>query len=75
MQGYNGTLFAYGQTGSGKTHTMLGPNGGKILANDLFEQRGIIPRCVEYLFQNLNDLCSKVGKVFYQSLKLYLYDI
>lgn len=44
LQGYNGTIFAYGQTGSGKTHTMQGPTDGTP------EERGIIPRCFEYLF-------------------------
>lgn len=45
IDGYNGTIFAYGPTGSGKTHTMFG--GTK-------EQRGIIPRCSELLFEQIN---------------------
>lgn len=42
LDGYNGTIFAYGQTGSGKTYTMSG--------GDKWEERGIIPRTLEYLF-------------------------
>ena len=47
MQGYNATIFAYGQTSSGKTHTMEGPD---IFDNEL---RGIIPRAVEAIFENV----------------------
>ncbi len=55
LKGYNVTIFAYGQTGTGKTHTMLGHD----LWSDAFnsetmsmnlEQRGVIPRVLEYLF-------------------------
>ena len=42
LDGYNGTIFAYGQTGSGKTFTMSG--------GDLWEDRGIIPRVLSYIF-------------------------
>lgn len=44
LRGYNGCLLAYGQTGSGKTYTMLGE------AEDR-QQRGIIPRIFEDLFE------------------------
>lgn len=43
LRGYNGCVLAYGQTGAGKSHTMMGPQ----LTG---EQRGMIPRMVEYLF-------------------------
>jgi len=46
VQGFNGTIFAYGQTGSGKTHSMFGPS-------DNYDQRGVIPRSAEYLFDEL----------------------
>lgn len=51
IQGYNGTIFAYGQTGSGKTYTMLGP----IVEDDfsLNENRGLIPRSIEFLFNRI----------------------
>ena len=41
VTGHNASVFAYGQTGSGKTYTMLGTP----------EQRGLIPRLCEGLFQ------------------------
>lgn len=44
MQGFNGCCFAYGQTGSGKTYSIFGESG---------TARGIIPRCVEYIFAAL----------------------
>lgn len=37
-------------TGSGKTYTMLG-------ATDAYEKRGLIPRCMSFLFEEI----SKVG--------------
>ncbi|PVV00086.1 hypothetical protein BB559_000148 [Furculomyces boomerangus] len=51
LQGYNGTIFAYGQTGSGKTYTMLGNNDYKMHPEG--NQRGLIPRCFEYLFSEI----------------------
>ena len=49
LQGFNSCCFAYGQTGSGKTHTMFGSEDG----ND--EQRGLIPRAIEYLCRCLDE--------------------
>jgi len=46
MQGYNSCLFAYGQTGSGKTHTVLGNENPP-------ENRGLLPRIVEALFEEI----------------------
>jgi hypothetical protein len=51
LQGFNSCCFAYGQTGSGKTHSMFGPQGGTIGGDD----RGMIPRAVEYLFNKLGE--------------------
>ena len=46
--GYNGTIFAYGQTGSGKTFTISGsPNN--------FTYRGIIPRAITRLFNEISN--------------------
>jgi kinesin family member 11 len=65
LTGINCSIFAYGQTGTGKTHTMLGYDLWKIAENesvDLTSQlacdqrsddRGIIPRSMEYLFNAL----------------------
>ncbi|KAJ1924562.1 Kinesin-like protein kif15 [Tieghemiomyces parasiticus] len=50
LEGYNGTIFAYGQTGSGKTYTMQGAGPLTNLDND---RRGLIPRCMEYLFRRI----------------------
>ncbi|KAJ1972025.1 Kinesin-like protein kif15, partial [Dimargaris cristalligena] len=50
LEGYNGTIFAYGQTGSGKTYTMQGAGSLTDMTNDA---RGLIPRCMEYLFQRI----------------------
>lgn len=46
-EGYNSTIFAYGQTGSGKTYTMFGAENGD------WKLRGIVPRSVEQLFQEI----------------------
>ena len=43
--GYNYSLFAYGQTGSGKSHSMVG----------FGEQRGIIPRACEAIFEKIKE--------------------
>ena len=42
-QGFNTCIFAYGQTGSGKTFTMMGSD----------DQRGLIPRLCNQLFEEL----------------------
>lgn len=41
-------IFSYGQTGTGKTHTMLGSMAP--------EQRGIIPRSIDLLFEAKKEL-------------------
>eukprot|EP00899_Mesostigma_viride_P027230 jgi/Mesvir1/7692/Mv11657-RA.1 len=50
FNGYYATVFAYGQTGSGKTFTMEGVQGS-------FEERGVIPRAIEYLFDRVEAHC------------------
>lgn len=47
LDGYNGTIFAYGQTGSGKTYTITG-------GAERIEDKGIIPRTLNYLFKEIN---------------------
>jgi len=44
FEGYNGTIFAYGQTGSGKTYTITG-------GESSYDQWGIIPRTLGYIFE------------------------
>lgn len=45
-EGYNGTVFAYGQTGGGKTFTMQG-------VTEPAEQRGLIPRAFDHIFDTV----------------------
>lgn len=52
LGGYNGTIFAYGQTSSGKTHTIEG-SGRK------FADRGIIPRALSYIYQEVERRTDK----------------
>ncbi|KAG6634545.1 hypothetical protein I3843_12G125000 [Carya illinoinensis] len=49
LDGYKVCIFAYGQTGSGKTYTMLGRPGYP-------EQKGLIPRSLEQIFQTRQSL-------------------
>ncbi|KAH1228722.1 Kinesin-like protein KIN-14C [Glycine max] len=44
LDGYKVCIFAYGQTGSGKTYTMMGRPGH-------LEEKGLIPRSLEQIFQ------------------------
>lgn len=54
LSGFNGTLFAYGQTGSGKTFTITG-------GAERYIDRGIIPRTLSYIF---NQMLQNAGFVF-----------
>jgi len=42
-----GTIMCYGQTGAGKTHTMTG-------FAESYPNRGIIPRALQHLYQEIN---------------------
>lgn len=53
LSGYNGSVFAYGQTGSGKTHTIIGPDNCSE-DSPRFDERGLLPRCIEFLFASIN---------------------
>ncbi|NXV21923.1 KIF27 protein, partial [Cepphus grylle] len=50
-EGYNATVFAYGQTGSGKTYTI----GGGHIASVAEDEKGIIPRAIQELFQHISE--------------------
>ncbi|NXG92458.1 KIF27 protein, partial [Stercorarius parasiticus] len=50
-EGYNATVFAYGQTGSGKTYTI----GGGHIASVAEDEKGIIPRAIQELFQYISE--------------------
>ncbi|XP_030323142.1 kinesin-like protein KIF27 [Calypte anna] len=51
VEGYNATVFAYGQTGSGKTYTI----GGGHIASVAEDEKGIIPRAIQELFQRISE--------------------
>ncbi|XP_054707969.1 kinesin-like protein KIF21A [Uloborus diversus] len=58
FDGYNATVLAYGQTGSGKTYTM----GTGLDHSFQQDERGIIPRAVEHLFQKIHDIQEQEKK-------------
>lgn len=74
LRGYNGTIFTYGQSGSGKTHTMYGSS---LYDPDL---KGMIPRCIEYMFDFINHPQNENIKfqIKFSMLEIYkenLYDL
>ena len=62
--GFNGTVFAYGPTGSGKTFTISGSSSN-------FNYRGIIPRAITRLFQELGGKIDYDSKVSISYLEIY----
>jgi len=74
LDGYRVAIFAYGQTGSGKTYTMEGfelEKGGG---------RGVIPRAVDLIFQQVQELEEKgwTFEVYVTILEVYnetVYDL
>ncbi|XP_076221795.1 uncharacterized protein LOC116429588 [Nomia melanderi] len=64
LDGYNGTIFAYGQTASGKTYSIIGDQGRR-------EDRGIIPRCLQYLFDIIGKQPENVYTVEVAFLEIY----
>jgi len=66
LKGYNATIFAYGQTGTGKTYTMEGFNSS--------EQRGIIPRAIEQIFQHIKGSVSKRTRFLVRASYLQIYN-
>ena len=52
LNAFNCSIFAYGQTGSGKSYSMMGTGGemSRVMAS---EQRGLIPRICEALFNRV----------------------
>ncbi|XP_015280992.1 PREDICTED: kinesin-like protein KIF6 [Gekko japonicus] len=64
LAGYNGTIFAYGQTGSGKTFTITG-------GAERYSDRGIIPRTLSYIFEQLQKDSSKVYTTLISYLEIY----
>ncbi|XP_063488368.1 kinesin-like protein KIF6 isoform X2 [Symphalangus syndactylus] len=64
LAGYNGTIFAYGQTGSGKTFTITG-------GAERYSDRGIIPRTLSYIFEQLQKDSSKMYTTHISYLEIY----
>ncbi|KAJ6727968.1 KINESIN-LIKE PROTEIN [Salix koriyanagi] len=67
LDGYKVCIFAYGQTGSGKTYTMMGKPGNP-------EQKGLIPRSLEQIFQTKQSLQSQGWKYEMQVSMLEIYN-
>lgn len=71
--GYNVTILAYGQTGSGKTHTM-----GTTFGGEVNEDMGVIPRAVNDIFTNVEEMTDNDFTVQCSFVELYqekLYDL
>lgn len=69
LEGYNSTIFAYGQTGTGKTYTMEG-----FAYNSSDSLRGIIPRCIEEIFNYIESLSSSDTKFMVRASYLQIYN-
>ncbi|CAB79573.1 kinesin-related protein katB [Arabidopsis thaliana] len=67
LDGYKVCIFAYGQTGSGKTYTMMGRPGNP-------DEKGLIPRCLEQIFQTRQSLRSQGWKYELQVSMLEIYN-
>lgn len=71
LDGYSGCIMCYGQTGAGKTFSMTG-------ARSDYKYRGITPRMISTLFQEINSRYEHNIKVSVSYLELYnetLYDL
>ncbi|KAL9384063.1 hypothetical protein Peur_024386 [Populus x canadensis] len=67
LDGYKVCIFAYGQTGSGKTYTMMG-------RPEAPEQKGLIPRSLEQIFQTSQSLMAQGWKYKMQASMLEIYN-
>ncbi|KAE8125657.1 hypothetical protein FH972_020436 [Carpinus fangiana] len=67
LDGYKVCIFAYGQTGSGKTYTMMGRPGHP-------EQKGLIPRSLEQIFQTKQSLQPQGWRYEMQVSMLEIYN-
>ncbi|MCO5560889.1 hypothetical protein L7F22_014509 [Adiantum nelumboides] len=67
LDGYKVCIFAYGQTGSGKTYTMLGNP-------DDLEEKGVIPRSLEQIFESSQALSSQGWTFQIQASMLEIYN-
>ncbi|KAJ0733791.1 putative minus-end-directed kinesin ATPase [Helianthus annuus] len=67
LDGYKVCIFAYGQTGSGKTHTMMGTPGS-------YDDKGLIPRSLEQIFEARQKLKEQGWKYEMQVSMLEIYN-
>ncbi|KAK6134930.1 hypothetical protein DH2020_031308 [Rehmannia glutinosa] len=67
LDGYKVCIFAYGQTGSGKTYTMMGKPGPS-------DQKGLIPRSLEQVFEIRQILQAQGWKYEMQVSMLEIYN-
>lgn len=67
LDGYKVCIFAYGQTGSGKTHTMMGTPGS-------YDDKGLIPRSLEQIFEAREKLKEQGWKYEMQVSMLEIYN-
>ncbi|XP_023013193.2 uncharacterized protein [Leptinotarsa decemlineata] len=63
IEGFNGTIFAYGQTGSGKTYSITG-------SPKKYNERGIIPRSIQYIFEQ-NEMISEKPTIYISYMEIY----
>ena len=71
FDGYNGTIMAYGQTGAGKTFTMIGAPGN-------YKNRGLIPRSISHIFNEINSKPESAITVRVSFVEIYneeMYDL
>ncbi len=64
IEGYNATLMCYGQTGAGKTFTMVG-------SSQNYKYRGLIPRVVSHLFQEIGSRFDQAVTVRVSYIEIY----
>jgi kinesin family protein 6/9 len=64
IQGYHGCVFAFGQRGAGKTFTMFG-------GIRHFKYRGVIPRAISYVFQELEKFKTVQFTISLQFFQIY----
>lgn len=64
IDGYNATLMCYGQTGAGKTFTMIG-------SSQNYKYRGMIPRSISHLFQEIGGRVDQAVTVRVSFIEIY----
>ena len=82
INGFNGVVMAYGQTGSGKTHTIFGSRESmdqlyaKKGSDELHIDSGIVPRCVNNIFNYIKDNPNKAQfRITVSFLEIYMEQI